>query len=247
MNKPISEKIADFRKARSLTQEKLGEMLGVSSQAVSKWEKGASMPDIMLIPQLCEIFGITADALLEVPASAKKGSCMTSLAEYAKEVGECKAAFEAIQVCSSISSDHKGSAQISNDGIRINNTTGYGLVLSGEEIRKKIQNTDFSAIRQMCVLLADENIIKIIRSLDFVIFRSEDEIASLSGLTIDEVQSALFKLLKVNICECSISGEYTFGVQSYVVFSILAGMYLASSEGHCDVYSISRNYPPCKI
>lgn len=72
MNKPISEKISEFRKARSLTQEQLGTKLGISSQAVSKWEKGESMPDIMLLPQLCEIFGVTADALLEVPTSIKK-------------------------------------------------------------------------------------------------------------------------------------------------------------------------------
>ncbi len=72
MNKPISQKISEIRKARSLTQEQLGAKLGISSQAVSKWEKGESMPDIMLLPSLCEILGITADALLEVPFLQKK-------------------------------------------------------------------------------------------------------------------------------------------------------------------------------
>ncbi len=43
MNKPISQKISEIRKARSLTQEQLGAKLGISSQAVSKWEKGVSL------------------------------------------------------------------------------------------------------------------------------------------------------------------------------------------------------------
>ncbi len=244
MNKPISEKICEFRKARSLTQEQLGAKLGVSSQAVSKWEKGESMPDIMLLPQLCEILGVTSDALLEVPSSIKKESCMENLAVYAKEAGECKAAFEAVQACSRVSSDHKGSAQMSNDGIRINNTRGYALAISGKEMLREIQNTDYDTIKRLCELLSDENIVKVIRALEFVEFLNEDEIAKTCGLSADDVQLALFKLLKLNFCECDINGRYTFGVQSYVLFSVLAGLYLASSAGHPDIYSISRNYPP---
>jgi len=46
-----------------LTQERFGEMLGVSNQAVSKWESGAALPDVMLLPRIAEIFGITIDEL----------------------------------------------------------------------------------------------------------------------------------------------------------------------------------------
>ena len=42
MSKTISEKIAELRKKCGLTQEQLGERLGISGQAVSKWEKGVS-------------------------------------------------------------------------------------------------------------------------------------------------------------------------------------------------------------
>ncbi|MCL2286712.1 MAG: helix-turn-helix domain-containing protein [Firmicutes bacterium] len=44
----ISEKISSLRKAHNLTQEALGEAVGVSPQAVSKWEKGDSLPDILV-------------------------------------------------------------------------------------------------------------------------------------------------------------------------------------------------------
>lgn len=64
MNETIGNRIAKLRKAQGLTQEDLANQLGVSSQAVSKWENDASCPDISLLPQLCSLFGITADELL---------------------------------------------------------------------------------------------------------------------------------------------------------------------------------------
>ena len=54
----IGENIAKYRKAKCLTQEQLGELLGVTNQAVSKWESGVSMPDIMLLPRIAEALEI---------------------------------------------------------------------------------------------------------------------------------------------------------------------------------------------
>lgn len=64
MNESIGNRISEFRKAKGLTQEALANLMGVSSQAVSKWETDASCPDISALPQLCRILGITADELL---------------------------------------------------------------------------------------------------------------------------------------------------------------------------------------
>lgn len=64
MNETIGNRIAKFRKEKNMTQEDLANLMGVSSQAVSKWENDASCPDISLLPQLCEVLGITADELL---------------------------------------------------------------------------------------------------------------------------------------------------------------------------------------
>ena len=64
MNETIGNRIARYRKGKSMTQEELANLMGVSSQAVSKWENDASCPDISLLPQLCRILGITADELL---------------------------------------------------------------------------------------------------------------------------------------------------------------------------------------
>lgn len=64
MNETIGSRIAKFRKAKGMTQEELASKLGVSSQAVSKWENDASCPDISLLPQLSNVLGVTTDELL---------------------------------------------------------------------------------------------------------------------------------------------------------------------------------------
>ena len=52
MNETLGKRIAQYRKAQNMTQENLAEKLGVSSQAVSKWETDQTCPDILLLPQL---------------------------------------------------------------------------------------------------------------------------------------------------------------------------------------------------
>lgn len=67
----IGKKIRRLRYQASLTQEQLAEALGVSAQAVSKWENAVSMPDISLLPQLAETFGVTIDELFDLTAEQK--------------------------------------------------------------------------------------------------------------------------------------------------------------------------------
>lgn len=64
MNETIGSRISKYRKAKGMTQEDLAGKMGVSSQAVSKWETDASCPDISILPQLCRLLGITTDELL---------------------------------------------------------------------------------------------------------------------------------------------------------------------------------------
>ena len=66
----LSERIAALRKERGLTQEQLGKMVGVSSQAVGKWEKGGA-PDVELLPVLAEQLSITIDALFGLESGEK--------------------------------------------------------------------------------------------------------------------------------------------------------------------------------
>ena len=64
MEQTIGRRIAENRKRLGMTQDQLAEKLGVTAQAVSKWENDQSCPDITMLPRLAEIFGISTDALL---------------------------------------------------------------------------------------------------------------------------------------------------------------------------------------
>ena len=59
----MSAIIRRLRMERGWTQEELGERVGVSAQAVSKWETGQSLPDISQVPLLAKAFGVTTDLL----------------------------------------------------------------------------------------------------------------------------------------------------------------------------------------
>lgn len=59
----FGQRIAALRKERGMTQEALGQRLGVTNQAVSKWESDQCCPDIMQLPALADVFEISMDAL----------------------------------------------------------------------------------------------------------------------------------------------------------------------------------------
>lgn len=72
MNMNLGEKLKILRKGHDLTQEQLAERLGISSQAVSKWETNSSYPDISILPVLANFYGVTTDELLGVDISKNK-------------------------------------------------------------------------------------------------------------------------------------------------------------------------------
>ncbi len=67
----IGMNIKELRQQKHIKQETLAAYLGVSSQAVSKWETGMSDPDIALLPKLATYFGVSIDELFEVPRAEK--------------------------------------------------------------------------------------------------------------------------------------------------------------------------------
>lgn len=68
----VAKNISTLRKERQMTQFELAEALNYSDKAVSKWERGESIPDVFVLKQISEIFSVSVDYLLEEEHSKKK-------------------------------------------------------------------------------------------------------------------------------------------------------------------------------
>ena len=64
MEMTIGKRIGMYRRQKNMTQEDLARELGVSAQAVSKWENDGACPDITLLPKLAKLLGVSVDTLL---------------------------------------------------------------------------------------------------------------------------------------------------------------------------------------
>lgn len=69
LRKQIGANIAAYRKRSGQTQAQLAQVLNYSDKAISKWERGESVPDVLTLVQLSELFGITVDELLVDPTA----------------------------------------------------------------------------------------------------------------------------------------------------------------------------------
>ena len=82
MNIYFSEIFKQLRKEHDLTQEALADYLGVSFQAVSKWERGESYPDVETLPEIAGYFGISVDDLLGVNRAESEKEILGIIEEY---------------------------------------------------------------------------------------------------------------------------------------------------------------------
>lgn len=72
--KSLGETIREYRTRCKMTQEFVAEVVGVSRQAVSKWESGASDPSMSNLLALAKLFGVSAEELLRGMTGAASGS-----------------------------------------------------------------------------------------------------------------------------------------------------------------------------
>ena len=81
--KLFGEKLRNHRKRIGMTQEEVAEKIGISPQAISKWESGDCLPDCFNLKSISDIYGISADILLETESS----SDINAVAERIEQLG----------------------------------------------------------------------------------------------------------------------------------------------------------------
>ncbi len=82
MSEQFAKNLRRLRQEKGYTQERLAQKLGVGPQAVSRWECGNTLPDVMLLPRLAEAFGVTVDDLYREQAIAYPNYAQRLLAVY---------------------------------------------------------------------------------------------------------------------------------------------------------------------
>ncbi|MCH5188115.1 MAG: helix-turn-helix transcriptional regulator [Oscillospiraceae bacterium] len=90
----FNEVFRRLRRDRDLTQEQAADIFGVSPQAVSRWETGAACPDIALLPNIAEYFGVTIEELLGADEERRRAKVQSYLDEFQRfvmngDVNEC--------------------------------------------------------------------------------------------------------------------------------------------------------------
>lgn len=91
MNIQMGEKIRSLRKQKNISQEVLAQYLGVSFQAVSKWENGNALPDVTMIPAIASFFEVSTDELFDfnrLETERKVQQACWDIAEYRNQEPE---------------------------------------------------------------------------------------------------------------------------------------------------------------
>ena len=87
----IAEKLVELRNARGVTQEDVAQSLSISNKTVSKWENGASTPDLPMVIELAKYYGVTTDTLLGLSEDKKQST-----------TEEIRSLFEGLDRCESV-------------------------------------------------------------------------------------------------------------------------------------------------
>lgn len=125
MKLKIGENIKRLRKTRTITQETLAEMLGISCQSVSRWEQNVCYPDIELLPTIAEIFQVSVDNLLGVDDSTGKHRVDQYLDRFQRAISIGR-----VEDCITIA--REGVAEYPNNYTLLNKLM-YALFISGDD------------------------------------------------------------------------------------------------------------------
>ena len=145
--------ISRLRKERDMPQSKLADILNVTRQAVSKWERGEGFPDISILQSLAEVFGVTVDELLNGGGASETEtailSAVTKNQEIAKEVFEDKSVVQDIVNIAPylrVSTLSEIAGQLAKHNINISRIIELSEFMNDESIVKLFRNSDLDTL-----------------------------------------------------------------------------------------------------
>ena len=121
----IGETIRNLRREKNITQEEFANVLGVTYQSVSRWENNTCYPDMELLPDIADFFGITVDKLMGVDKNAEQKEIDRYLERFQEAISR-GAVYECIDIA------REGVAAYPNNYALLNNLM-YALFISGDE------------------------------------------------------------------------------------------------------------------
>lgn len=256
--------IKKYRTAKGLTQEQLGELVGVTTQAVSKWERGG-VPDAELLPALSNVLGVSIDALFGVEeqsaplALLRKVSSMNKEDAYRYAFDLCWAMLLGIHPFSSLTSDEHikslfhGPLRNGNEpacfssiymdqGILNSRTSPdfkhFFLMLEPQN-GLQAQLTDLEGIRRVFAALADPDTLKI---LLYLYTRLNTPVAASlisqnTGFSVEKVDRHMERLCEAGCARRTAIATSEGEIYSYMFDqedAVVALLCLADEIRHCD-------------
>lgn len=203
--------ILSLRKAKGITQEELAQKLNISSQAVSKWENGACLPDTQMLPILAKYFNVSIDYLFNGDSSIKDKNINEAACDYVASFGQFKGYSQALELlayahsglsgtpehienvrkCISYISDSHGLSLL---GLK----QGYGVILT-REMFEHISPETLDFVEPFLNAFADKDKAMIIMAVISMDSASFGELMEMMGWNGEKLRSVLDSLINCKI------------------------------------------------
>ena len=218
----IQEQVSFLRKQKGMTQEELAQALGVTNQAVSKWESGQCCPDIQLLPELARFFEVTVDELLGSNSAKGLGDICLNLKDYFVSLPEKEAFENAYRLAAmlheiAVTDGYKKHIPWQEKDYSTDIISNWGLSVCSEpegstgrmtdsvffSLGKAFQKPNISQLYELSLVMerfSDLRVLKTMYALyeinlpDFDVYASLEDIAVGAQLSTEETKQALEKL-----------------------------------------------------
>lgn len=249
--KIFGEKLKNHRTRLNLTQQAVAEKIGVSAQAVSKWEAGDCLPDCFNLKELGDVYGVSLDILLETEKSGDIKAVSEKIEQLADEFIWAKQNRDIPNAHRDLGDDlwsmwkgiyfiETGNKEIqerekenanlrvcSEYGMKIWDDDGVACVIKSS-LRDKLQNVgerELDLLRDMCS--ADGY--KLLSLLDSAVAVKKEELVAKSGIEINHLNTLLLKFTESKIIEFVFDSNENDGYKICARYGITAYMMIAAA------------------